>query len=332
MPEIRRNIATGEWVVIAPERAGRPGDFVAPRRPLTEMRSEHVATCPFCPGNEAQTPPEVLRLPQDGPWQVRVVPNKFAALQRQSPCEFHSDGLYPTLTGVGWHEVVIESRRHNAAPALQTGEQVTRTLTAFQMRGLEIAQDPCVEQIVYLKNHGPGAGTSREHPHSQIIALPVVPPRVQMRVDAARRYFDEAGECVLCKMWRAETALGERLIAESDHFIAFVPYAAFASFHTWIVPKRHRASFREATAGELAELGALLRLALRKIYVGLGNPDYNYVIQSSPLVASQSRYLHWYVTITPRLIPWGGFEIGSGMFINTALPEEDARFLRAVQT
>lgn len=331
MPEIRQNIATGEWVIIAPERAARPGDFAAPGRVLTEMRPEHVVTCPFCPGNEDQTPPEVLRLPHSGPWQVRVVPNKFAALQKEGPREFHLDGLYRSRTAVGWHEVVIESRRHNAAPALQTAEEVSRTLTALQMRGLEIAQDPRVEQIVYLRNHGPSAGTSREHPHWQLIALPLVPPRVQARAEAARRYSDETGECALCQMWQAEAASGERVVAENERFIAFVPYAAFTPFHTWIVPQRHRPSFRGADPGELADLGALLRLVLRKVYVGLRDPDYNTMIQSSPLNLPQSDYLHWYVTITPRLIPWGGFEMETGIFINTAWPEENARFLRAVQ-
>jgi UDPglucose--hexose-1-phosphate uridylyltransferase len=330
MPEIRHNIVTGEWVIMAPKRARRPGDFAMPGRVRTEMRPEHVATCPFCPGNEDQTPPEVLRLPRDGPWQVRVVPNKFAALHKEAHRELCSDGLYRALTGVGWHEVVIESRRHNAPPALQTGEEIARTLTAFQMRGLEMAQDARIKQIVYLKNHGPGAGTSREHPHAQILALPIVPPRIRARVEAARRYFDEVGGCALCQMWQAEAASGERVIAENERFTAFVPYAAFAPFHIWIVPKRHRASFRRADASELADLGVLLRSVLRKIYVGLDDPDYNYVIQSSPLDVSQSDCLHWHLAITPRLIPWGGFELETGLFINTALPEENARFLREV--
>jgi UDPglucose--hexose-1-phosphate uridylyltransferase len=330
MPEIRHNPATGEWVIVAPERAGRPGDFEV-KGTLREVCPEYVATCPFCPGNEGQTPPETLRLPRDGPWQVRVVPNKFAALQREGVRAFRSDGLYRSLAGVGWHEVAVESRRHNAAPALQGGRDIARLLTAFQMRGIEMAQDSCVEQIFYLKNHGPGAGTSREHPHSQIIALPMVPPRVRMRVAAAQRYFDETGECAFCKMWQAESASGERVVAESARLVAFVPYAAFAPFHVWIVPRRHQASFRGASADELADLGDLLRLVLRKIHLGLGDPDYNYVIQSSPLAVSQSDCLHWYVTITPRLVPWGGFEMGSGMFINTALPEENAQFLRGVK-
>lgn len=329
MPQIRQNVATGEWVIIAPQRARRPGDFAAKKRASKKALPEHVANCPFCPGNESQTPPQVLQLPSSGPWQVRVVPNKFAAFQKKDPYERHFDGVYRALAGVGWHEVVIESRRHNAAPAFQTSQEIARILTAFQLRGIEMAQDPRVEQIVYLKNHGRGAGTSREHPHSQIIALPVVPPHDQRRVEAARRYFDETGECVFCQMWRAEGAGGERVVVENEHFVVFVPYAAFASFHTWIVPRRHRASFCGVEADELAALATLLRLVLRKIYVGLGDPAYNYLIHSAPLAASRSDYVHWYVAITPRPVPWGGFEMGSGMFVNATWPEEDARLLRA---
>jgi UDPglucose--hexose-1-phosphate uridylyltransferase len=131
-------------------------------------------------------------------------------------------------------------------------------------------------------------------------------------------------------MWQAEVAGGERVVAEGEHFVAFVPYAASTAFHTWIAPKRHQPSFRRADPGELAELGGLLQLVLRKIYEGIGDPDYNYVIHSAPVGACQSDFLHWYLVITPRLIPWGGFAMESGVFINSALPEESARFLREV--
>jgi UDPglucose--hexose-1-phosphate uridylyltransferase len=330
MSQIRHNLATGEWVIIAPERAGRPADFAAGERASKESRPEHVPTCPFCPGNEDHTPPEVLRLPQDGPWQVRVVPNKFAALQREGSRKPHSDGLFHALSGTGWHEVAVESRRHNAPTALQTAEEIVRTLTALQLRGIKMARDPRIEQIVYLKNHGPSAGTSREHPHSQIMALPLVPSRLLAQAEVARRYFEEGGDCAFCQTWQTEAASGERVVAEGECFLAFVPYAAFAPYHTWIVPKRHRASFCRASADELADLGALLRFVLQKIRLGLGDPDYNCVIQSAPVSLSESDHLHWYATVTPRLIPWGSLELGTGMFVNPASPEENARFLRDV--
>jgi len=330
MPEIRQNFASGEWVVVAPERAMRPGDFARPERRTVTSRPEYVATCAFCPGNESQTPPQVLQLPRHGPWQVRVVPNKYPALHNNSPRQVNSDDVNLSLAGVGYHEVVVESRQHNLSPALQTAEQVTRTLTALQMRGRTMAQDRRIRQVVYVKNHGPAAGTSREHPHAQIIALPLLPPRTQAHNETAQRYFEEKGACPFCAMWQAELTAGERLVAESAHLVAFVPYAAPAAYHTWIVPKRHVASFCDALPAEVDDLGELLRDLLRRLYVGLDNPDFNYVIQSAPVDGSHSPFLHWYLAITPRLVPWGGFELGTGMFINTALPEENARFLREV--
>jgi len=330
MPQIRHNVATGEWVIIAPERAERPQDFTAAKRTPQEASPAYLAACPFCPGNEHQTPPEVLRLPRSGPWQVRVVPNKFAALQREGGQEQRSEGVYRALAGVGWHEVVIETPRHNAPPALQSDEEVARTLTAFQMRGLEMARDPRVAHVLYVKNHGPGAGTSREHPHAQIVALPLVPPRIQARWEAARRYLDERGACPVCALWQSEAANGARIVAASARFVAFVPYAAFAPYYIWIVPQEHRADFCRASADELADLGALLRRVLRKIYLGLGDPAYNYVIQSASGGQFEGDHWHWYVEIIPRLVTWGGFELGSGAFINPTLPEDDARFLRGV--
>ncbi len=241
MPQIRHNIATGEWVIVAPERAGRPKDFTAAKRTLQKASSAYLAACPFCPGNEHQTPPEVLRLPHDdGPWQARVVPNKFAALQKKDGQEQCSEGVYRALAGVGWHEVVIETPRHNAPPALQSDEEVARTLTAFQMRGLEMAQDPHVAHVLYVKNHGPDAGTSREHPHAQIMALPLVPPRTQARWEAARHYLDEHGACPLCALWQSEVASGERIVAASERFVAFALRCHVAVLHLDRAPRTPR--------------------------------------------------------------------------------------------
>lgn len=330
MSEIRQNIVTGEWAVIAPERAARPADFAGARSPR-EPGPEYVPECPFCPGNEDQTPPEVLRLPRNGPWRVRVVPNKYAALTPGRGAVARGDDARPVLDGAGRHEVVVSSRRHNADPIALSDEAAARILTAFQLRGIALAKDPLVKQIVYLKNRGPGAGTSRAHPHGQILALPLVPSRTQARIETARRFFDASGACPACRMWRAELDSGERVVAASPRFVALVPYAASSPYETWIVPRHHRASFRDAVADELAELGALLRTVLRKIGRGLDDPDLNCVVQSAPVKLGRSDFLHWHVVVTPRLTSWGGFELATGMFINPSLPEADARFLRNVE-
>jgi UDPglucose--hexose-1-phosphate uridylyltransferase len=329
MPELRQNIATKEWVIIATERAKRPEDFVQPARPLTEDRPEQEADCPFCPGNE-EPDLEVMRVPEHGPWQLRVVRNKYPALQREGERVRTFDGVHRQISGVGYHEVLVESPSHNTCPALESATEVALTLETFKIRGREMAQDRRIEQIIYFENHGEHAGTSLAHPHTQLIGLPVVPFSIRSRIEEARRYLDDMGCCVFCHMLDDELKDGSRIVAKSKHFVAFILYAAFSPFHLWILPRRHKASFLDATAYELADLGQLLRQVLRRLYVGLRDPDYNYVIRSAPTRDPGYEYLHWYVTVVPRVTQSAGFELGSGMFINTALPEASAAFLRAV--
>ncbi len=329
MPELRQNIATKEWVIIASERADRPEEFVQPPRPLTEDQPEWEADCPFCPGNE-ELDLEVMRIPERGPWQVRVVCNKYPALQREGERIRTFNGVHRQISGVGYHEVLVEAPQHNTCPALESAAEVTLTLEVFKIRGREIAQDSRIEQIVYFKNHGERAGTSLAHPHTQLIALPIVPYSIRARIEEARRYFDDTGYCVFCHMLADELKDDARIVAKSKRFVAFIPYAALSPFHMWILPRRHESTFLNVTAHELADLGQLLRQVLRKLYVGLRDPDYNYIIRSAPVRDPGVEYLHWYLTIIPRVTRSAGFELGSGMFINTALPEVSAAFLHSV--
>jgi UDPglucose--hexose-1-phosphate uridylyltransferase len=329
MPELRQNMATKEWVIIATERARRPSDFVQPSRTLTEARPEWDAACPFCPGNE-ENDLEVMRIPSHGPWQVRIVGNKYPALQRYGERMRTFDGVHRQISGVGYHEVVIEAARHNTCAALETPDEVALTLEAFKIRNKEIAQDPRIEQIICFKNHGERAGTSLAHPHAQMVALPIVPFAIRTRIEEARRYFDDTGQCAFCHMLSEEMKARSRIVAENDSFVAFVLYAAFSPFHIWIMPRHHKSSFLHASAQELADLGVILRQVLRKYYLGLRDPDYNFVIRTAPLHDPGDDYLHWYVTLVARVTSTAGFEMGSGMYINTTLPEHSAEFLRSV--
>ena len=175
-----------------------------------------------------------------------------------------------------------------------------------------------------------GAGTSIPHPHAQLLALPVVPHSIRSRVEEARRYFDDNGVCVICRMREQEERDQLRIVMESAHFSAFIPYAAFSPFHLWIVPRQHHSSFLDASAEELQDLSWILHQVLRKIYFGLNDPDFNYIIRSAPEHEHRPAYLHWYVSVIPRVTRTAGFELGSGMFINTTPPEDSARFLRDV--
>ncbi|HEY3452935.1 MAG TPA: galactose-1-phosphate uridylyltransferase [Myxococcales bacterium] len=332
MPELRQNVATREWVIIATERAQRPDQFVDARRALAESRPRFVADCPFCPGNEALVGKPSLEISEAGRWQVRVVANKFPALVESGEPVRHFKGVERSMDGFGVHEVLIESPLHNATTALQSEQEVGRTLRAFCERGRKLSHDERLLLTIFFKNHGAGAGTSLEHPHSQMVSLPVVPHHVRQRLQDAAAYYDEHGSCVFCDMWHQELAKGARVIVEGKHSLAFVPYAAFSPFHTWVVPKRHMAVFGHARDEELDDVAAVLRGVLRRMYFGLHDPDFNFVVRTAPNQEDRSRSFHWYISIVPRVTRTAGFEVGSGMFINTALPEDSAKFLREVKT
>ncbi|GIV69225.1 galactose-1-phosphate uridylyltransferase [Caldilinea sp.] len=329
MSELRQNLATREWVIIASERARRPHEFAEPGRPLCDEGPTWEATCPFCPGNEERDL-EIARFPGEGPWQVRIVGNRYPALRPAAPLEREFMGLMRRITGVGYHEVIVESPVHNTCAALESEESVARVFQAFVERAWAVQNDPRIEYVLFFKNHGRQAGASLRHPHAQMMALPMVPSEVRVRADAARAYFDETGRCAHCAMVEQELAAGQRVVLESKHFVVFVPYAAASPFHLWIVPRAHAASFLQSSPDEIADLGWVVRAVLRKLYKGLNNPDFNYVIRSAPVRDSGAPYLHWYLSIVPRISLAAGFEMGSGIYINPSLPEECARFLRTV--
>jgi len=326
MPEIRLNPITGDWVIIATERARRPEDFI--RKEEKKTLPAYSPECPFCPGNEEKTPGETLRIRAGKDWQVRVVPNKFAALSSQGEPDYRAVGLRNSLSGVGIHEVIVETPQHHMTTALLPLDHVEQILRASLDRYRTIYQDSRVRQVILFKNHGEGAGTSLEHPHSQIIGTPVISSEIRFRSERAVRYLDETGECLFCRVLKDELEEGARLVAQNSSYVAFVPFAALSPFHLWIFPRRHRSSFGAIEESELGPLAEVLRLTLAKLYYGLKNPDYNYVVRSIPGVDPKREYFHWYLSIIPRVSKAAGFELGSGMFINTALPEQSARLLR----
>jgi UDPglucose--hexose-1-phosphate uridylyltransferase len=330
MPQLRQNLATKEWVIVSTERAKRPEDFISKReKKIIPAFSEK---CPFCPGNEAQTPPEKFSIKDpSGAWLVRVTNNKFAAL---SETEEHiirkEDGTLRSASGYGIHEVIIETPQHNGLIATMEDDAVLNILRAYKQRYNTIAQLPKIDHIIVFKNHGEAAGTSLEHPHSQVVGLPVVPSGVRQRVEEGMQYYDSHGRCAYCRMLDAELKSGDRIIQETTHFAAFVLYAANGPFHIWIVPKKHTASFGDICDEQLEDLVIILKSILEKLYYGLQNPDFNYVVRTIPIGGANTKYFHWYISIVPRLTKMAGFELGTGMFINVSLPEENAKFLRQV--
>lgn len=332
MPELRQNFVTKEWVVIATERAKRPKELARQQPP--KALSSLVPTCPFCPGNEDKTPPEVLRVPagSNGNWQVRVVPNKFSALARDAQLTRTIHRSRRSIAGFGVHDVIIETPDHAATTALLDDNHVANVLRAYKSRYDELSLDPRIAHITIFKNHGIDAGTSLEHPHSQLIATPVISSQVRGRFQVALQHHDDYGECMFCQMLDEELAEQDRIVLTTEHFVVLEPFASPTPFATHIFPRRHMASFGDIGAAEVNDLARTLRKVLGKLYHGLGDPDFNYTVRSAPAELHEVKYFHWYLSIIPRLTRVAGFELGSGMFINTVPPESAAEFLRNVKT
>lgn len=330
MTELRQNLITRDWVIIATERAQRPNHFANPQKSQIVIPS-YQPDCPFCLGNEHLTGPESFRLKDANSWRVRAVPNKYPALTPKGEKTRKIDKTFHSMAGVGFHEVIIEHPRHDVTIPFLELKDIVNIFRVYRLRYSQIKQDKRIQTVLIFKNHGKGAGTSLEHPHSQLAATPIVPYQLRIRIQEAMRYFDDTGECLFCQTLADELAAEERIIYASKHFVAFIPYAALSPFHTWIFPRRHSSSFDEITESEMLDLADNLKTVLRKLYYGLNNPDYNYIIRSLPTDEQRTDYFHWYLAIVPRVSLAAGFEMGSGMFINTAVPEENAAFLRSVE-
>lgn len=331
MPELRQNLATKDWVIIATERAKRPDNFIeVDTLPAIETEPTHDPDCPFCPGNE-EPDLEIERWPNDDAWQIRVVRNKYPALIQNGDPARTFDGVHRHITGVGHHEVVVDHPQHNTSWALMACTEIKQLLSTHHQRGWQIRENPQMEQIIYFKNRGPRSGASLKHPLSQIIALPVVPNYIRHRTEEARRYSDDHGECVYCVMAQDELKRSERVICTNEHFTAFVLYAALSPFHLWIMPREHSVSFLYSQSDQIEALAEILHDVLRRLYYGLNDPSFNLIIHSAPLKEISNNYLHWYISVIPRVSRAAGFEMGSGMFINPTLPEASAEYLKNVK-
>lgn len=329
MSILRYDVTLQDWVIFAPERARRPREKSDSPGVASESRSNSY--CPFCPGSESLNPEEIFAL-RDGPgggWTVRVIPNKYPALRvEEDPGRADQAGLFRQIPGCGAHEVVIESPDHDTFLGHQPTSQVERVLRTLQYRTNDLMQDVRLQAVILFKNHGEKAGTSLSHPHWQVIATPVVPHLLRLRHSVATEYFDATGRCLYCVILEQELSEGVRVLATNDHYAAILPFASRAPFETWILPRRHESSFGRVPSKELFPLAEILKEVLLRLHAGLGNPDFNLVINTVARGDEGKRYFLWHVAIVPRLTTPAGFEMGSGMSINTVLPEQAAQFLR----
>jgi len=339
MSQLRKDLLSGRWVIIATERSKRPDDFRPAAAP--EKKDQATGFCPFCEGNETKTPPEVFALRREGTkadepgWRVRVVPNKFPALNRAETPTKSAKGVLQWMEGVGVHEVVIENPDHDKELVDLPEEDIKNVLWIFQERIKNIETELHYQYVQIFKNKGKEAGASLSHPHSQIVATPIVPKRLKEEIYGAERLYRKWNECVFCKMIREEIQAAERLVYQDGHFAAIAPFASRFPFEIHLYPKKHSALYSSVGPEELTGLAAAVKAVLSKLKTTISDPPYNLILHQAPNITLSDHawpgiknHYHWHVEIIPILTRAAGFELGTGFYINPVPPETAAQFLR----
>jgi UDPglucose--hexose-1-phosphate uridylyltransferase len=337
MPELRYDPIQKRWVIIATERSLRPSDFHNP------FDRPQMTFCPFCPGNEDKTPPEILAfrepgtLPNQPGWRVRVVPNKYPALRIEGELNRKGHGVYDTINGIGAHEVIIETSNHETQLANLPLEHFVEVLKAYRSRLIDLKKDGRFRYILIFKNYGADAGTSLMHPHTQLIATPITPRTVSMEFESAREHYAKKERCLYCDIIEQELDEKARMIVEDD-FITWAPYASRFPYETTIAPRKHHHDFAALPDGDLEALARTLKNLLLRLRVVLNDPPYNFLFHTSPNTETIPRRpthwltlaydFHWHIEVIPRLTRIAGFEWGSGFYINPQSPEMAAQHLR----
>jgi len=331
MPDLRKDPIVGRWVIIATSRARRPHDFdTTPRRQPSRF-------CPFCEGNEDKTPGEIIAYRRPGTqrnsegWRVRVVPNKFPALEIEEQLNKRGEGIYDMINGVGAHEVIIESPKHLISTSELPEEQLREVFWVYRDRLVDLKKDQRLVYGMIFKNVGAAAGASLEHTHSQLIVTPIVPINVWEEMTGSLEFYNYRGRCVYCDMVQQELATEKRIVLDTPGFLAFCPFASRFPFETWILPKNHSSHYENIQKNEVDELSGVMRQVIAKIEAALDQPAYNYIIHTAPFDTQELSHYHWHIEIMPSLMKTAGFEWGTGFYINPVPPEQAAAFLREVE-
>jgi len=328
--ELRQDIVSGDWVVIATGRAKRPREFLhRSRAPFIQPKN----TCPF----EKLHKNTLLVYGKDGKniknnWWVEAIPNKYPALAMHGVCAlYHKAGIYQWIDGIGAHEVIV-TRDHDRSLALMSDEEAELVIRVFQERYFALKADSCTEYVSIFHNHGRQSGATIVHPHSQIIAVPVIPPDVGRSLRGSAAYFHEHKACVHCLVIEYELKQKDRLIYENDYFLVIAPFASKTAFEIRVFPKVHAPHFEEMDSAGRAFCANALRVALAKLSKGLNNPDYNFFLHTAPVGDDKEfNHYHWHFEIVPKTAIWAGFEIGTGIEISVIAPETAAEFLRKIK-
>lgn len=329
MSEFRQNPITKNWVLIAPTRGKRPDQY----KTYSVMHGvpEQDDKCIFCPGNEGQNG-ELARVPKGKDWEIRIIPNKFAALEETKV--YRHKEFYVSHSGDGEHEVII-TRKHNEPVALQSIATVELSIRTFIERINRLSQDPKLAYVQIFHNHGRDAGASVIHPHYQLIATPIVPPHIHSEILGCYHYYLTHNSCVYCDIIKEELKLRDRVVYESEHFVVISAYASRSPFETWILPKKHGARFEEMNEDEIKHLSFVLKVTLGQLYTKLSDPPLNFYIHTMPIKkeghihsAYEEKEYHWHLTIFPRITIWAGFEYATGIPVNPIPPEVSTKFLK----
>jgi UDPglucose--hexose-1-phosphate uridylyltransferase len=327
VPELRQNIITHDWVVIAPERAKRPQDFAIPRG--IKIGGDH-ANCPFCEESEGYKANK--KLITDRSDSLYVVENRFPAFiedesQKSVRSFYPEEGFYRARASLGNHEVVIIKEHDTMLPKFSV-QLMGEMLEVIRKRYLFMKKDKKIASIMPIYNHGPESGASINHPHAQVFGSGIVANTVGHELDGAETYYGINGACVYCDIIAHEKAQKVRVVFENDHFIGINYYASRFPFETWILPKKHESQFEETTKASMASLASAMHEILHMLDKTLDNPPLNFYIHTLPTIFENSASYHWHLEIVPRVSNYGGFELGSGVIINVMSPEEATAYLK----
>jgi UDPglucose--hexose-1-phosphate uridylyltransferase len=338
MPDLRTDRLTARTVLVAENRAFRPNEFNTHSEfhppPAGEAASaagqtRAAASCPFCPGNESQTPPpEYEQLDDSGHWQVRVISNKYPAVTLGAMA---TDGspLTSCIPAVGAHEVIVESARHIDRTSALSELELRHVLEAYAERLRHWRNDHRLAYGLVFKNQGPRAGASIAHLHSQLLTLPATPPKVEAELSRAREAFERNGSCPYCRLLEQERAQGDRLVFDRDGFVVFCPFASLQPHEVWLLPTSHEPSFeRAASADALSRLAAVLHPLVARLESIVPAASYNLLLRTAPWKIDCDNWFHWRIELLPRVNAIAGLEVATGMYINPIPPERAARNLR----
>jgi len=328
--ELRTDPITGRTVAIDPGSFKRRDDFE-----LEPVRLEDPpVTCPLCEGREAEAGPEILAWREGGPanlpgWSVRVVANARPMLRIEGRPDEREQGLFASRDGLGAHEVVIETPNHDQPLQALDADRLWRVLWAWRTRIQDLKRDARFASVTVFKNHGRAAGARLDHAHSQLTALPLIPPVLTEKLRGAARHLSATGRCIFCDLIAQELQLGDRVVSDQGVILAIAPYASRVPFETWLIPRQHAPRFEDASDEALHVLAASLKTILARIDWALERPAYNLVLHTAPLSGDVERAFHWHLEILPRVTRPSGLEWGTGVHRNPVSPEEAAGLLRA---